>query len=448
MKKQTFIKTVSLVMSILLGSALLLSGCSTNSGDSNQAETESQPPKQTSPVVDEVGRELAADEFLLPISEASFTEGEGLAVANEKIPTAINASSGLLEALSAGAQVTYVVPEGANGSYDIYLRVSRILADFCSTPFTISVNNGDAIAIPLPLELAADSPMAKNGEGSGSWTDSGLFLMQANKPLTAGDVITITAAHGSRAASLKGVAFPAIGSIVLAPAGSTVAVGYDDAIPVVEQIDSSDPLSGLKIVWIGSSVTYGMHSGGYSMADAIADNHAATVSYKYGMSSTTLVNGNSDSYVARLMEIDPDLASNLVIIQLSTNDATTGKEFGTISDSFELEDFDDGTIYGAIEKILAYVKQTFNCPTLFYTGTYYENDAYAQMVEALMKIQEKWGIGVIDLYHNEEMTAMYQTEQYDAYMYDEIHPNRDGYVEWWTPEFELYLSQYMENLNA
>ena len=445
MKKHFTSKTLVLALGLLLGGTLLLSSCTTGGDSPGQSESEPQP-EQATPIFDEAGRELAAGEILLPISEASFTEGEGLAVANEKVPTAINADSGLLEALAVGAQITYVVPEQADGSYDIYLRVSRILADFCSTPFTIAINNSAAIAVPLPLELAADSPVAKNGDGKGSWTDSGLYLMQSNKPLVVGDVITITAAHGSRAASLKGVAFPAVGSIVLAPAGSDVGVGYDAVVPVVEQPDPSDPLSGLEIIWLGSSVTYGTHSGGYTMADAIADSHAATISYKYGMASTTLVNGNADSYVARLMEIDPAMTPDMVIVQLSTNDATTGKEFGVISGSFALEDFDDGTIYGAIETILAYVKQTFGCPTLFYTGTYYDNDGYAQMVDALMQIQEKWDIGVIDLYHNKEMTAMYQTEQYDAYMFDNIHPNREGYVEWWTPEFEAYLTQYITDL--
>ena len=66
------------------------------------------------------------------------------------------------------------------------------------------------------------------------------------------------------------------------------------------------------------------------------------------------------------------------------------------------------------------------------------------MISALLEIQEKWGIGVLDMFHNEEMTALYGTDQYYEYMgEDGIHPTRLGYTEWWGPQFEQYLSEYI-----
>ncbi|MCD7867571.1 MAG: hypothetical protein LUG62_05140 [Clostridiales bacterium] len=65
------------------------------------------------------------------------------------------------------------------------------------------------------------------------------------------------------------------------------------------------------------------------------------------------------------------------------------------------------------------------------------------MVDLLLEIQEKWGIGVVDMFNNEEMTAVYGTDLYDTYMYDEVHPTRTGYVEWWTPVIEESLTAFL-----
>ena len=45
------------------------------------------------------------------------------------------------------------------------------------------------------------------------------------------------------------------------------------------------------------------------------------------------------------------------------------------------------------------------------------------MADRLLELQEKWGIGVIDLYHDEELNNI-DEETYNLYMYDEIHPDK------------------------
>lgn len=183
--------------------------------------------------------------------------------------------------------------------------------------------------------------------------------------------------------------------------------------------------------------------GHYSMVDAIQDNHPGTVCEKYAISATTLVNEKEDSYVGRMKLISKDETPDLFVVQLSTNDATTGKPMGEVTDSTDPADFDDTTIAGAIETIISYVQENFGCPVVFYTGTYTEKENYDQMVDLLLQIQEKWGIGVVDMFHNEEMTAVYGTDLYNEYMHDEVHPFRKGYVEWWTPVIEEYLAEYL-----
>ena len=399
-------------------------------------------------VFSEEAAKTVPDAVVIPAADAVFTEGKGVSFENEKVETALAETEGLIVNLEKGGEIVYTVPEGVSGAYDIYLTVSKIMAQFTSQPFSFSINGGDVFSVPIDCQVPADSPAVYNEDGAeyntGTITDEGRFLIKTGVELNAGDEIKVIASFGAKAPNLKGVVFPGVGELTLAPAGTEVPVGYDYTIPVVEETDPSDPLSGLTILWVGSSVTYGAQAGGhYSMVDAIQDNHAATICEKYAISATTLVNQSEESYVARLKLIPKDKTPDLIVVQLSTNDATTNKPFGEIAEGFEMDSFDDTTIAGAIETIIAYAKETFNCPVVFYTGSYCEKEHYSEMVQLLLDIQAKWGIGVVDMFNNEEMTAIYGTDQYNLYMHDEVHPYRLGYVEWWTPVFEKDLADFL-----
>ena len=208
--------------------------------------------------------------------------------------------------------------------------------------------------------------------------------------------------------------------------------------------ESETPLSNIKgktFFFLGSSVTYGYAAGGVSFVEYIEQRNECTCR-KEAVSGTTLVDNGESSYVQRMLKnFNKNEKCDHFICQLSTNDASQNKPFGSISESTNLEDFDTSTIYGAIEYIICYAKQTWKCPISFYTNTYYENDNYKKMVEALYKIKDKWGIGIIDLYNNEAMRSVSQSD-YAKYMADSIHPTSAGYLEWWTPVFEDYFQNF------
>ena len=385
---------------------------------------------------------------VLPVAEAEFTVGKGVSAENKKVETSYDAANGLVAPLAQGGEVVYTVPEGVEGEYDVYLTISKIMAQFTSQPFSYVIADGEEFSIPMDCQVSADSIAKYSDDGdecnTGSLTDKGRFLVKRGVGLKAGDTLRVIASFGAKAPMLKGMVFPGVGDVLLAPAGSPVSVGYDYQVPEAEAVDEGDPLSGKTILWIGSSVTYGAQAAGhYSMVDAIEDLHPALVCEKYAISATTLVNDSESSYVARLKLIPKDRQPDLIVVQLSTNDATTGKPFGEISDSFDQADFDDTTIAGAIETIIAYARDTFDCPVAFYTGTYCEKENYAEMVALLHDIEAKWNIGVIDMFNDEAMTAVFGTEQYDVYMYDQVHPFKVGYVEWWTPVIDAYLTDYI-----
>ena len=103
---------------------------------------------------------------------------------------------------------------------------------------------------------------------------------------------------------------------------------------------------------------------------------------------------------------------------------------------------DKDTVCGAIEYIITYVKETWGCPIIFYTNSHYENENYADMVDALLEISELYDVGVIDLYTDADFNSISE-EQRKLYMADNIHPTKAGYLEWWTPKIEAYIVDYL-----
>lgn len=198
------------------------------------------------------------------------------------------------------------------------------------------------------------------------------------------------------------------------------------------------PLSDEVIFFLGSSVTYGSATGGRSFVDLIDtdDNGISTV--KSAISGTTLVNNGTSSYVARLQtEFQKYGTPDKLIVQLSTNDATQGQPMGTLGDSFDKDDFDQTTVIGAIEFIIAYARETWGCEVIFYTNCPYESDNYAAMVEALYEIHGKWGIGILDFY---ACNGISEPDCLATYMNDSIHPNIFGY-RYMADEMESYFEE-------
>lgn len=195
-----------------------------------------------------------------------------------------------------------------------------------------------------------------------------------------------------------------------------------------------------RIIFLGSSVTYGSAAGGVSFADIICEKNGYEM-IKEAVSGTTLVDSEELSYISRLRKINCDSA-DLFICQLSTNDASLGKPLGIISDSREMKDFDTNTVAGAIEYILAYVKDKWHCPMTFYTGTKYDSEEYSKMVFLLDEIAKKWNISLIDLWNEPSFNSV-SKEEYSKYMNDPIHPTLLGYKEWWSPYIEKCIMEMM-----
>lgn len=180
-------------------------------------------------------------------------------------------------------------------------------------------------------------------------------------------------------------------------------------------------------MFLGSSVTFGFGSLGESFVDYLwkRDGVAAIKDAENG---TTLVNQDDNSYVARFNEELNEEAPDMLVLQLSTNDATNKNNLGNF------DTFDTQTVTGALEYIIKSAKDKWNCPILIYTNPYFENISYKKMVERTQELAEKWEVDLLDFYNNPEYK-----DQKGLYMADEIHPTRAGYLEKWLPKFENKL---------
>jgi lysophospholipase L1-like esterase len=211
------------------------------------------------------------------------------------------------------------------------------------------------------------------------------------------------------------------------------------------EVLADSPLKGKTLYFLGSSVTIGYGSGGTAFPHYIAKRNQCNVVVE-AVTGTTLMDKNDNSYVHRLefgSKFDKNAKVDLFICQLSTND--TG---GGTADMLNLGDitgptgnpgaYDKTTITGAMEYIITWVRQTWDCPVLFYTCSRRNDIRYAKMVDRLNELADIWDIAVLDLWNDDNFNNI-TGKQRKLWMKDETHPTKAGYLEWWTPVVEQFL---------
>ena len=212
--------------------------------------------------------------------------------------------------------------------------------------------------------------------------------------------------------------------------------------PVNIAADAESPLRGKTIIFLGSSVTKGYGACDTSFVELLAQKDGV-IPVKEAVGGTTLITRNKESYIPRMENLDPAIRADGFVCQLSTNDAKGKFPLGTVSGSFEKSSFDTSTIAGALEYIVCYARETWDCPVMFYTGTRYDSGYYGKMVALLHEIEEKWDCTVADLWSDEVLNSI-TDEQRKLYMLDDIHPTKAGYWEWWLEPVEAGIIRMIE----
>ena len=181
-----------------------------------------------------------------------------------------------------------------------------------------------------------------------------------------------------------------------------------------------------RILFLGSSVTYGHCSGGVAFPELLAEAYGC-ISVKEAVSGTTLVAGDRD-YVQRMHTMSTEPA-DLFVCQLSTNDATKNKPLPDIE--------------AAVRHIIHYARETWRCPVMFYTSPRYDSEAYQAMVDMLLQVAAEEEISVLDLWNDEAFNDI-TPAQHALYMADKLHPTLTGYREWWLPTFAQGIATVLE----
>ena len=203
----------------------------------------------------------------------------------------------------------------------------------------------------------------------------------------------------------------------------------------IEPIENS-PLQGKTVLFLGSSVTEGAAALYQSIPEYFVARMGCTA-IKEAVGGTTLCDTGKSSYIQRMLNnVDKNQQIDLLVCQLSTNDASRGMPLGEFGD-------DTSTITGAMEYIINYAAETWGCPVVFYTNALFNSDAYSDMVARLYEISDKYKLGVLDLWSDDAFNAI-SDEQRALYMQESIHPFKAGYRDWWGPEMEKQMLIYWE----
>jgi len=248
--------------------------------------------------------------------------------------------------------------------------------------------------------------------------------------------------------------------------------GNSDSLNTSHIKEKSNRLKGKTIGYLGSSITVGMKSENTAFPDFIG-RLTGSHTVKQAISGGTLACKKSDaqhdyrekiSYITQLMDPAGVLQRtehlDLLVVQLSTNDGTMEIDLGSVNKEKDLESFDVSTSAGAMEYIIAYAEKKWHCPVMFYVNPYIHPEEYEmldqkkqeeiyqglvvkyeKLIALLYQIQEKWPIGVIDLW-NEASFRSISMELKRYYMADIIHPYKSGYLFWYTP----FICQKMEEM--
>lgn len=190
------------------------------------------------------------------------------------------------------------------------------------------------------------------------------------------------------------------------------------------------PLYGKTIYHLGSSISYGSANNGVSFAEQIRDITGSNM-VKQTVSGTTLSAQKSNSYADRWSNFTFTDSPDYLIIQLSTNDFTqSGITLGSVG--AQKDGFDKNTTAGALEYIISEtLKKSPNTKVVIYSCAVRDSWAsshpdYARFANIeLAKLQEKWGILIVDLFSLDAMLP--------NVMSDDIHPNKQGYALLFTP---------------
>ena len=224
-----------------------------------------------------------------------------------------------------------------------------------------------------------------------------------------------------------------------------------------DPVDETNPLYGKTALFVGDSICYG------SWDNEPRQAYAGRIAAKYGMTVENPAQGGESFSTVRPSRIVNQLHQNrtgvydYVIIEGGVNDAwgsvatdpPTPAPVGRMSAGFDPADFDVNTFAGGLEEAFYYARTYFPDARVGYITSFYAPLAVgvgrcsdmSEYFDQALRICEKWGIPVLDLYNDPYVSnRLLKTNTY-TYLRDSLHPNAAGY-----DQLAPYIGKWMETL--
>ena len=214
-------------------------------------------------------------------------------------------------------------------------------------------------------------------------------------------------------------------------------VGYDMLTSELKSLVDGTTQSGLKINFIGDSITWGYESGTGSRVskpypDTVAELLRCSVN-NYGISGSTIAgDGSSKGYLPiwkRYTEMSKDVT--LIVVFAGTNDFGSDRqiELGNFGDTNANTSF-----YGGLDTLCkGLIKDFPNARIVLLTpmqrGSESANNYGKKLIEyvdAVINVGAKYSIPVVDLYRQGNMPLLVDSFR-NQFAIDGLHPNQQGY---------------------
>jgi len=196
-----------------------------------------------------------------------------------------------------------------------------------------------------------------------------------------------------------------------------------------EEDVSGTNIYGKSALFTGDSISWGSDQRAW----------AARIGEKYAMTYVNASVSGASVSTTRVYRMIEQLEANktgsfdYVIMHGPTNDAWDEVNVGTLSESYNVANYDVATYAGALEELFYYARKYFPDAQLGYIINFRFsstlNNGLSDMsayVEMAKQVCNKWSVPYLDLYNNEELTAALKVGT-TVYLPDNVHPNAAGY---------------------
>jgi len=339
--------------------------------------------------------------------------------------------------------ISFTVTAPENGWYDVYAEVMA---------------NGSLTSQQVAMIVDGTTVYEPVVAGGGKRQSVGAVI-----PLTAGShTIVITSALPATAAEAEAITNPSEDGWVAMnkayPWFDFYGISVDSELTV--HSGSANPLKDKSVLFVGDSITNSANS--WASKIGTWNNMAWT---NGGLNGATISDARA-KIILHELKANANKSFSYVIMHGGINDAMSGTPIGTISDSWNVADFNNETFIGGLEATFYYAYENFPGAKLGYIinyatpnskfGGFTANNDTKAYYDAAKLVCQKWGIPYIDLYegtvtvNGQKHSYSYDILQVDTlaenFLYKdprEIHLSDEGYR-----VISPYIEAWMKTLTA